>query len=387
MATHEVRVLHVIEDLGYGGAERLLGTLLPLLPARGFRADVAALGRREALAEPLRHSGILVHQLRLGSLGDVRAALWGLHRVIQRHHYDLLHTHLTHANLYGRIVARLAGIPVTSTYHDSDYEPAVLIANPKLPPWKRQAYLLADRFTARVCRRVIAVSQFVARSIQRHVGFSPEAVEVIYNGVARDTLARPASGTRLHRRRELGLREGGKIVVQLGRLTPQKGPLQTVRAAAQLRDLREVYWVLVGGGPLMDELRHEIEVAGLRERVQLVGERADPRAFLEAADLLVLPSLHEGLGIAALEAMAAGLPVVAHDTGPIPEVIIDGETGVLVPVGDAAALAQAIRSLLEDQERARAMGEKGRARVQERFLIDGTADRHAAFYERLLALG
>ncbi len=377
-----MRVLHVTEDLGFGGVERLLATLLPALGQHGIETEVASLGRREDFAGPLRAAGIPTHIFGLESLRQPARAIRWLYGLLGEDRFDIVHTHLAHGNLYGRTAAFLRRVPVTSTYHDTDYEPEVLLDNPGLRRWKQRVYQLADGATSRSCARVIAVSEFLAASVVRRLRLSAEAVEVIYNGVV--DLADVTADLRRQRRRELGLPDA-PLVVQVGRLSAQKGQLHAVRAAALLRSTHpDVRWVLVGDGPQRAEIEAERGRLGVTDVVQLVGGRADVPRFLEAVDLFVFPSLHEGLGIAVLEAMAHGLPVVAFGTGPIPEVVAEGETGLLVPLCDDAALARAAGELLGEPDRARAMGARGRERVRERFLMARTAERHAAFYRRLV---
>jgi glycosyltransferase involved in cell wall biosynthesis len=377
-------VLHVIEDLGFGGAENLLVTLLPELAARGFACEVAALGAREDMAAPLRAAGLRVHQARLASLKHAPRALVWLADVMRAGAYDLVHTHLTLANVYGRLAARAARVPATTTFHNTDYEPEVMV-DTAVRPWKLAPYRLAERLTAVRGRPVLAVSEFVAASVHRRLGYARAAIEVIYNGVAPSLWEEVSDEARAAARRALGLPPDAQVVVQVGRLTAQKGQMHTVESARRLRDRRRVRWILVGEGPLRPELEAAIARADLGASVSLAGGRADVRTFLAAADLFVFPSRHEGLGIAVLEAMAAGLPVVAYAAGPLPEIVTGGATGALVPAGDVEALAGAVEALLADPVRARAMGRRGREEVIRRFSIATAADRHAAFYARVLA--
>jgi glycosyltransferase involved in cell wall biosynthesis len=297
--------------------------------------------------------------------------------------YDLVHTHLTFANVYGRLAARVVGLPATTTFHNTDYEPEVMVET-AVRPWKLAPYRLAERLTAVRGWPVVAVSQFVADSVHRRLGYARDAIEVIYNGIAPASWQEVSDADRAAARHALGVPVDAQVVLQVGRLSAQKGQLQTLEAARRLRDRRRMRFILVGDGPLRAELEAAIAAAELGASVSLAGGRADVRTFLSAADLFVFPSRHEGLGIAVLEAMAAGLAVVACRTGPLPEIVTDGETGVLVPSGDVDALARAVDGLLSDPARARAMGRRGREEVIRRFSIATAALRHAAFYTRVL---
>jgi len=379
-----MRVLHVIEDLGIGGAERLLVTLLPRLRAAGAIVEVAALGHRRDSAVDLERTGIRVVQFALASPRKPVAAGARLFRLLREHGHDLVHTHLAGANVAGRVAAALARVPVTTTYHACDYEPEVLRENPRLTRWKQLAYQVADRATATTCSQVIAVSDEVARSIRRRLGFRPEEVRVIRNGVSLEYFALITEARRGQCRRDLGLAPDALVVVQIGRLNPEKGPLHGLRATAALQDLERLVWVWVGDGPMKHQVEREAAAAGLRERFRLVGAHSDVRPFLQAADVFVLTSLSEGLGIAAVEAMATGLPVVAYRVGPLPEVVAHQETGILVPLGEVTDLAAAVRTLLTDRALARRMGGLARSRAETRFNAEVNAQSHLEFYRGIL---
>jgi glycosyltransferase involved in cell wall biosynthesis len=378
------KVLHIIESLGRGGAEKLLLCLLPQLRSLGVEAEVAVLGREVDLEDELREAGVTVHVLGLKSLRRGFAAIPWLIELIQREKYDLLHTHLPFANLYGRIASRLSGIPATTSYHNTDYEPEALVDNPDLARWKQQLHQGLDFLTASRSPKVVAVSQFVAASVARRLRFHPTQVTVIYNGILSSAFGVRTSAVRRKCRQVLSLPLEARIVVQVGRFSPQKGHLHTVRAAANLRDKEDLIWLMVGDGPNRALVESRIRADGLEHAVNLVGSQKDVKTFLLASDIFVFPSLHEGLGIAALEAMAVGLPVVAYRTGPLPEVVEHRKTGLLVDEADDQALSEAIHFLLAHDQEARKMGEEGRSRVRNHFSVEDTASRHADFYRDLL---
>src|SRR5262245_16952512 len=274
------RVLHVIDDLGLGGAERLLGTLLPEVRMRGFNPIVASLGCRAELAGPLEAAGIRVLRCGLNPRKEPVRAIASLRSLIRREQSDLVHTHLTFANLYGRMAARLSRVPVTTTYHDADYEQEVLVANPTMKQWKQTVYRLADRATTLGAPRVIAVSEYVAASVRRRLGYAQSAVEVIYNGVPSRAWSQVGAEMKRASRSELGLPMNSTIVLQVGRLTPQKGHTHTLKVASALRGQSDLHWVFVGEGPLSAELRRSISVAGLEAQVMMIGARTDVRSFL-----------------------------------------------------------------------------------------------------------
>jgi glycosyltransferase involved in cell wall biosynthesis len=350
----------------------------------GIESTLAILGGDAVAVSSLRDARVDVNVLGLRSLRHLAPAVAGLYRILRAQRFDLVHTHLAYANLYGRMAAFLARVPATCTYHGMDYEPETRQAYARVSALKLQAFRLTDQLSVRYCARVIAVSRFVAGSLSRHLGLSRSRIAVIHNGVAAPVAAR-ADGGRQGARRDLGLPPDGLLAMQVGRLVADKGPLDTVKVAATLRGLPALRFAIIGDGPLRPALEAQIKESALADRVFLLGARADVSACLSAADVFLFPSAHEGLGIAALEAMRAGLPVVAYSVGPIPEVVIDGETGLLVDPGNAAGLAAAVERLLEPSLRLR-LGAAGRARVAECFAIDDAARRYATFYAELLAV-
>jgi glycosyltransferase involved in cell wall biosynthesis len=373
----------VIEDLGLGGAEKLLATLLPLLAERGVECELAILGRRDAYASELTAAGVRLYQLGLPSRRQAMRAVRSLHRVMRHTTFSLVHTHLAHANLYGRIAAGTAGLPVTTTYHDTDYDPEVFLDNPSLQRWKVALYRAVDRATVRRCARVVAVSSCVARSLQHRLALPTGRIEIIPNGIPASAVGYRDRTASARVRAELSIPTSTPMIVHVGRLTPQKGQLHTLALARELQD-QDVVFVLVGDGPSRELLERKVAGSGLERRVRLVGGQADVMRYLHAADIFLLPSLHEGFGIAAVEAMASGLPVVAYRHGPLAEIILDGHTGILVEFGSIPGLATAVRALLANPQLRAQMGEAGRQRALSDYQLQSVADRHVTFYDDLI---
>jgi glycosyltransferase involved in cell wall biosynthesis len=206
----------------------------------------------------------------------------------------------------------------------------------------------------------------------------------IHNGVDPDAFDSPPAD-----RSELALRDDGAVIGTVCRLDePKKGLtvlLHALSVLAKRNGLPAWQCLVVGDGPARDRLRHLAGELGLSRQVVFAGMRRDAARVLPALDIFVCPSLYEGFGIAIVEAMAAGRPVVASSAGGISEIVVHGETGLLVPPGDAAALADAIAALLARPERARTMGLRGRERARERFAIEAAVRRHQHLYESLSA--
>lgn len=244
-------------------------------------------------------------------------------------------------------------------------------------------YERAERLALPAFDGLVVVSTYLRQELQGW-GLPADRLSVIPNGVRLDGL--PA-GDRQAVRQELGLRPADQVVGAVGRLEPAKGLVYLIEAAAQLApqhpDLRVV---IVGAGRLEGELHAAVRQHGLEQVVLFTGFRQDVTRCLQAFDLFALPSLTEGIPIALLEACASARPVVASRVGGVPEVIADGEQGLLVPPGDVPALAQAITRLLDDPQLATRLGEAARQRIAARYslesMLDGTCQAYRAALEQ-----
>ena len=303
---------------------------------------------------------------------DVRvlSRLW---RAIRQEQPEVIHAFLFFANLASRVLGRFLRVPILiSSYRGVDVETGWL-------------YQLIDRWTARWARAMTCCSEAVRRSVIPRIGGDNGKYVTIHNGVDLERFTGSAPLTRA----ELGLREGIPVIGTVCRLDePVKGLAVLLEATARLTrqaDGPGCQLLIVGEGPadhLLHELVGKLEMA---ERVVFAGMRRDIERLLPVLDVFVLPSLSEGFGIAIVEAMAAGRPVVATQVGGIPEVVVHLDTGLLVPPGDADALAAAIEAILRDPNRARALGARGQRRAREKFSIELTVKRHEELYETLVA--
>jgi starch synthase len=297
---------------------------------------------------------------------------------------DLVHSHTWYANMGGHLASLLGGIPHVVTVHS--LEP--------LRPWKAEqlggGYALSswcERTAVEAAAAVIAVSDGMrADLLECYPAVPPERVHVIRNGIDTREYS-PDTGTDVLER--YGVDPDRPLVVFVGRITRQKGLPVLLRAAAQLDPATQL--MICAGQPDTEELAAEVTalVTGLRETrsgvIWLTGMLPRPEVIqlLTHATVFVCPSLYEPLGIVNLEAMACGTAVVASRVGGIPEVVVDGETGLLVPPDDPAALAAAVNSLVADPDRAAAMGLDGRARAVADFDWASIAEQTVALYEAL----
>jgi glycosyltransferase involved in cell wall biosynthesis len=367
------RVLWLTKGLGLGGAERLLSLVAPQVDQSRFDVEVAyLLPWKDALVGDLERHGVRAFCLRAGH--PLNPSWVGrLRSLLQRRSYDLVHTH----SPLPAAAARLLASDDTALVHTEHNV------------WARYraATRLVNAATYRRNDAVIAVSDGVAASIApprwAGRGAGPR-VETLHHGVDLDQVQRGAVA-RQHARALLDLPPDVRVLGTVANFTPKKDHLGVLAALDSLRrDVEDVTLLLIGTGPLEASLRAEVRRRGLDRHVRFLGMRDDVLELLPALDLFVLGSRFEGLPIALLEAMAAGVPCVATRVGGVHEAVQDGQQGVLVPPGDPAALAAAALGLVLDPDRRERMGASGVERVREHFSIDRAARRIEAIYEEVL---
>jgi glycosyltransferase involved in cell wall biosynthesis len=228
--------------------------------------------------------------------------------------------------------------------------------------------------------RVVCVSEAQAAKV-RHAGVDPERVVVIANAIRGDRFPLPSPAARAELERMLG-RPCTRLVAAAGRLSPEKGFQVLVEAAGRIHD-PAIGFLMFGEGTLRAEMERRIAALGLQDRFILAGHHADLDRLIPAVDLLVLPSFTEGMPNVVLEALAAGVPVVATSVGGTPEVL-NGTCGRLVPAGDPVALAVGILDVLADETRRRRMGQRGQERVRQHFTFDAQAEQYVALLKELV---
>ncbi len=366
-----VKVAQLITELDPGGAERVVYDLATGLdPARFEQVVISLRPATGDVAGWLRDAGVAVRSVEMRSMLDLGARR-RLEGILRDEGVEMLNTHLIHASLLGRRAAPRAGVrAVVYTVH---------LAERAWRPWRS----LADRLTAGLLDATVCVSESARRRFLRRARARPEKVRVIYDGVDAERFCGPFDKTAL--RRSLGLSDEDLVIVSLGRLRRQKGHDIALRAMKTIGESEpRARLLIVGDGPEEKRLKKLHSRLGLGECAIFTGQRRDVPEVLAAADCLVAPSRYEGFGLAVAEAMAAGAPVVASRVDSIPEIIEDGVTGLLVPPGDAEALARAVVALLSDIGLARSLGEKARGVVRDKFPLDGMLRAYEALYEEVL---
>lgn len=346
-------VLQVITPKRFSGAERAMTYLAETLVSRGHRVVVAC-KHNELLLRELARRGIEGQALPIRGKANLVAPLI-IARFARRIGADVIHTHLSTASLWGSLGARLAGVPCVGHIHWLNHK-----------YW----YVFADRW--------IACSQGVRRHLIAQ-GLPADRIQVVYNGLDQSMFPWPPDGSAV--RSELRLTPDQPVIGAVAHLSPHKGHVYLLDAVAQLvRNMPELCCLLVGEGKDEPRLRTMIGSLGLEQHVRLMGYQHNGADLMKAMDVVVLPSLREGLGIVLIEAGLHGKPAVASDIDGINEVVVSGETGLLVPPGDSEALAGAIESLLADRQRAQQLGVQARSRMEELFSLNAMAESTEAVY-------
>ncbi|MDQ7857872.1 MAG: glycosyltransferase [Armatimonadota bacterium] len=377
------RVLELITLSEWGGAQACVFTL-----ARGLRQDydvTVACAPGGPLVARLRAEGIAVVEIPTlvrapSPFADLRTLLW-LAAWMRRERFHIVHCHSTKAGLLGRFAARLAGVPaILFTVHGWPFAGW-------WHPVHRAVVALAERAAARLSTAMICVCVHDHRvALQMRIA-PPDRLVVIPNGVDPAPFLAASDDSPADPDADVGQEAAGPAgraltAVAVGRLTEQKDPGTLLDAWRRVGGPHVL--LLVGDGPLRADLEARCRAAGLAGRVVLTGVRDDVPAVLRRADVFVLASRWEGLPLAIIEAMMSGLPIVATTVGGVPEVVVEGETGLLVSPQDPEALARALERLLGDGALRHRMGAAGRQRALREFAADRMLRQTAMLYARVL---
>jgi len=370
-----ITVLHLAGSGGWAGGETYLLLLARHLDRQRFRLIVAS-PEPGALVDGLQGEGIEAHVLNMDPLGSP-APLLRLRRFLGEKRADIVQSHGARANFYARIAGALGATgTIVSTVHNSIYDyPVGRI--------KKGLYLVCDRLTAPLADWTLCVAESHRQELITRCGFPPDRVVTIPNGVDLQRFQPARYDRRL--RQELDIRDGAPLVGVIGRLTHQKGHIHLFHALPLLlKKFPSLRCLVVGDGELREELEGLVAKEGLTDHCLFLGVRQDIPQVLAALDVLVIPSLSEGLPYVALEGMAMAKPIVASAVNGVPELIQDGVTGRLVPREDPSALAKAVEEVLADPAAAAELGRAARRRVEQRYSTEEWIRRLESFYERLL---
>lgn len=348
----KINVLHLIPSMDIGGAEKIVLSLQDGCDSKRFNLRIVYWEDRSALLKgrnPEDNHIIRIPLRRVISTETIRI----IHKLLKDSRVDLLQTHLIDADLVGCLASRMAGIPHYITIHSYPF-----------PDSKKHCirYKMMSLFNT----RFICVSDTVKRYLISNARIAPEKISVVYNGI--DLGRFSCAGNEEKRsllRKSLGIKPEAKVVGNVSRLIADKGHKDLLLAVPDILKAHPgTQFLIVGDGELrasLEELAGELGVAG---HVIFAGTRTDIPDLLGMMDVFVFPTFTEAFGICVLEAMAMGRPIIATDDAAIPELIRDGEEGILIPPGDPARIAQSVISLMGDPARAGRMGHAARQKVR-----------------------
>lgn len=364
-----LNVVRIISFMTVGGVQSMLLRTLPQFDRERFRLRVCCTSRKGALGEALEREGIPVDVCPIrGRINPL--ALFKLSRWLRAARPDIVHTHMYASNLTGTLAARLAGVPVIISHIHSTHE------------WHGGGRLVMERFADRFRSGYIVVSGAVRESFLERTRLTcREKIRVLHNP-CKFNEGTPA-GNAAAVRGELGLAGDERVVGTVSRLVPVKGLDVLLHAARRVVDAApRTRFVIVGGGRERAALTRQAAELGLGERVIFTGEQINVADYYALFDLFVLSSRSEGFGNVLLEAMHFGVPVVTTAVGGTPEIVSEGETGLLAPPENPEALAGAILRSLGDPAAARAMAERAR-RDLERFSVPAYVEQIQNLYHEL----
>ena len=369
-SSRRLKVMLLVPTLDQSGAEKQLVLLACRLPPDEFDVHVVAMTRSGPLAKELADHGV-----RLTVLGKKWKfdpfTFWRLRKLIQGEQPDILHTWLFAANAYARLIVG----------HLMSHRPKIVVSERCVDVWKSGWQLWLDQKLIGRTDRLIGNSHAVAE-FYRSIGYPDDIVRVIHNGIS---IPENVTTDREALLAELEIPVGSPVIGFIGRMARQKRGEDIVFAMALVAILRpDAHLLMIGEGPERDKLMKFARDIAIDNLVRFTGHRADAAKLLSVMDVFWLASDFEGLSNSLMEAMAAGVPCIASDIPPNRELVVDGETGFLVRVGDRVGFQQFTDRLLSDAELARRLGDAGRERMRREFNIDSMVDAHAKLYREVV---
>ncbi len=370
LAARRTKLMLLVPTLDQSGAEKQLTLLACRLPRDEFDVHVVALTRGGTFADELAQHGV-----RLTVIGKRwkfdPMAMWRLRKLIKAEQPDIVHTWLFAANAYGRLMVGRRRSP----------RPKLIVSERCVDVWKAGWQLWLDQKLIKRTDRLIGNSVAVAE-FYKSIGYPADRISVIPNGIE---VPEPTPFDRDTLLAELEIPRGAPVIGFVGRMAKQKRVDDLVFAMALVSILRpDAHLLLVGDGPERDNLMKFARDIDIDHHTRFTGHRADAAKLLRIMDLFWIASDFEGQSNSIMEAMAAGLPVIATDIPPNRELVVDGETGFLVRVGDRAGFQQFADRILADPELARRLGDAGRERMRQNFSIDKMVATHARLYREVL---
>jgi glycosyltransferase involved in cell wall biosynthesis len=341
----KINVIHLVEELTIGGLEKILTVIVLNLDKNKYNVSVWCLREGGFFVDKLIKAGIDVKILRISTSRNP-LSIYKLYRLLKNHKFEIIHTHAYSAGTIGRMSAFLAGIPVIISHNHSVYD------------YYNKYYHLVEWLLSLITDSVICISEVVNRFANETQRINAKKLITIHNGI--DDVCAVTEKRSSDLKKELGIPINHSVIGTITHLEEHKGLKYLLEAASLLLQQRnDVNFLIIGDGSLKEELKKLCIDLNLEKKIIFVGELSEILEILSSIDIFVLPSLREGLGLAILEAMACGKPVIATNAGGIPEIVKDGVSGILVPPKNSEALYMAMNELLNDREKREKMGRIG----------------------------
>ncbi|MCK4463361.1 MAG: glycosyltransferase [Candidatus Omnitrophica bacterium] len=367
-----IKILHIIESIARGGAEYNLLNVLKCIDKDIFYNKILYLYKKDDLSEDFKNAGIDVECIGMKDVYDFKKGLSSIMKNIRRHNYDMIHTQLFGSNIYGRTAAFFTHKPVITTLQNPDYT------------FEGNLFRkILDKITAFIANtKFIAVSEFVKESFVNKLSLHPENIEIINNSLDLEKFRSVDEDVKGIKKNMLGLRQ---YILTIGRLHPQKGHIYLIKAFKRLTEkINDIDLVFIGEGLLKDSLISLVKELGIENRVHFLGIIKDVLPYLKRASIFAFPSLYEGLPLALLEAMAAGVPCVASDIAPIKEIKQNTTAIFLVKPGDISSLEKALFNLLNNEGLRKEMTQAAFKIVSERFDARKNSAKLEAYFTRVV---
>jgi glycosyltransferase involved in cell wall biosynthesis len=372
---NKIRILHIITGSSIAGAENVVLTLAKGMKDSQFESEICTLSPEGELHKKAQQIGIKAYALGYKSILSLPKVVIKLFILLYKKNYYIINTHLSQAGVIGIIVGRLVRIPcIIETRHYSDY---MYKYGNKIKQW-------LDKKTVNMTNHVIVVSNAGKEILKKIEGIKEEKINVIYNGI---DISKFSSNHRTQIRKQLGI-DNNIVLTFTATFHPSKGHKYLLESVGMLKkNYPNVVLLLIGDGVLRSNLGALTKQLNIEDNVRFLGYRTDIPDILSATDIYVHSSVEEGFGIAIIEAMAVGLPVVATNVGGIPEIITNGENGILVPPENPHALAEAIIDLIEHTEQRKILAEKGRQHVTANFTDEIMVKKYMEVYNNVINQG
>jgi len=367
----KINVVHLVEELTIGGLEKTLTAVVLNLNKKKYNVSVWCLREGGFFADKLVKEGIDVNILHISTSRNP-LSIYKLYRLLKSHKFDIIHTHAYSAGTIGRISAFLAGIPVIISHNHSIYD------------YYNKYYHFVEWLLSLITDRVICISEVVNRFANETQRINAKKLITIHNGI--DDVCPVTEKRSSDLKKELGLPINHSVICTIAHLEEHKGLKYLLESASLLlASRRDISFLFVGVGALERKLKKLCVDLKIEKNVIFSGERSDIPEILFSIDIFVLPSLREGLPLTILEAMACGKPVIATNVGGIPEIVVDGVSGILVSPKDPEALFRAMDELLNDRAKLTKMGHHGERVCEESFSSNAMIEKIENLYDSLLS--